>query len=288
MEKRARGEIRVHERRDGQVTYSLRFRVNGKREILTLGTDTDGWTCRKAERKLEDVLARIRAGVLGASRPAGAGTPIEPRHSMCSRPDGGRRAKASSGRGLARTTSGGCASTCCRSSATTRSRRSTSRSSSGYREHKVIERERVAEAIASRRAATGQARTASRSAEQREHQQDARHAHADPRQCRRARPPGVEPGSRKAAPAEGRQASAPAARGRRSQGAARCRRRDGPEPLPRSPDRSAADDRGDGEVRAARHGDVPAPVARRRRPSRAPGDRRGKDRRGQPPRRPES
>ncbi len=27
MEKRARGEIRVHERRDGQVTYSLRFRV---------------------------------------------------------------------------------------------------------------------------------------------------------------------------------------------------------------------------------------------------------------------
>ena len=63
MEKRARGEIRVHERKDGQVTYSLRFRVNGKREILTLGTDTDGWTFRKADRKLEDVLARIRAGV---------------------------------------------------------------------------------------------------------------------------------------------------------------------------------------------------------------------------------
>ena len=31
MEKRARGEIRVHERKDGQVTYSLRFRVNGPR-----------------------------------------------------------------------------------------------------------------------------------------------------------------------------------------------------------------------------------------------------------------
>src|ERR1700749_749505 len=62
MEKRARGEIRVHERKDGQVTYSLRFRVNGTREILTLGTDTDGWTFRKAERRLEDVLARIRAG----------------------------------------------------------------------------------------------------------------------------------------------------------------------------------------------------------------------------------
>jgi hypothetical protein len=49
MEKRASGEIRVHERKDGQVTYSLRFRVNGKREVLTLGTDTDGWTPRKAE-----------------------------------------------------------------------------------------------------------------------------------------------------------------------------------------------------------------------------------------------
>ncbi|MFZ1994526.1 MAG: tyrosine-type recombinase/integrase [Solirubrobacteraceae bacterium] len=63
MEKRASGEIRVHERKDGQVTYSLRFRVNGQREVLTLGTDTDGWTHRKAERKLDDVLARVRAGV---------------------------------------------------------------------------------------------------------------------------------------------------------------------------------------------------------------------------------
>ena len=70
MEKRARGEIRVHERKDGQVTYSLRFRAKGKREILTLGTDTDGWTFRKAERKLEDVLARIRAGVWEPPAPA--------------------------------------------------------------------------------------------------------------------------------------------------------------------------------------------------------------------------
>jgi integrase len=63
MEKRASGEVRVHERKDGQVTYSLRFRVDGKREILTLGTDTDGWTHRKAERRLDDVLAQVRAGV---------------------------------------------------------------------------------------------------------------------------------------------------------------------------------------------------------------------------------
>ncbi len=64
MEKRARGEIRVHERvRDGKLTFSIRFRIDGKRHSMTLGTDADGWTYRKAERKLEDVLAQVRAGV---------------------------------------------------------------------------------------------------------------------------------------------------------------------------------------------------------------------------------
>ena len=61
MEKRARGEIRVHERGNGRLTFSIRFRVNGKRVSLTLGTNEDGWTYRKAERKLDDVLAQIRA-----------------------------------------------------------------------------------------------------------------------------------------------------------------------------------------------------------------------------------
>jgi hypothetical protein len=63
MEKRARGEIRVHERNDGTLTFSLRFRANGRRNSMTLGTTKDGWTWRKAERKLEDVLAQVRAGV---------------------------------------------------------------------------------------------------------------------------------------------------------------------------------------------------------------------------------
>jgi integrase len=63
MEKRARGEIRVHQRQDGACTYSLRFRVNGRRRTITLGTDADGWNHRRAERKLEDVLAEIRVGV---------------------------------------------------------------------------------------------------------------------------------------------------------------------------------------------------------------------------------
>ncbi len=64
MEKRARGEIRVHERvRDGDLTFSLRFRVDGKRKIITLGRSSEGWTWQKAERRLDDVLARVRAGV---------------------------------------------------------------------------------------------------------------------------------------------------------------------------------------------------------------------------------
>jgi integrase len=70
MEKRARGEIRVHERNDGTLTFSIRFRVNGKRQTLTLGTNKDGWTWRKAERKLDDALAQVRAGVWQPEEPA--------------------------------------------------------------------------------------------------------------------------------------------------------------------------------------------------------------------------
>jgi len=72
MERGARGEVRVHERVDGRRTYSLRFRINGKRQCLTLGTDADGWNQRWAERKLEDVLAAVRAGVWEPPAPAGA------------------------------------------------------------------------------------------------------------------------------------------------------------------------------------------------------------------------
>ncbi len=63
MEKRAQGQIRTHERQDGKVTYSLRVRAYGRREVVTLGTDADGWTYRTAERKLEQILAEIQVGV---------------------------------------------------------------------------------------------------------------------------------------------------------------------------------------------------------------------------------
>jgi integrase len=71
MDKRSHGQIRTHERKDGLTTYSLRVRAYGRREVVTLGTDADGWTYRKAERKLEQVLAEIQVGVW---RPPSAGT----------------------------------------------------------------------------------------------------------------------------------------------------------------------------------------------------------------------
>ena len=63
MEKRSHGQIRTHDRKDGLTTYSLRVRAYGRREVVTLGTDADGWTMHKAERKLEQVLAEIQVGV---------------------------------------------------------------------------------------------------------------------------------------------------------------------------------------------------------------------------------
>lgn len=67
MEKRSHGQIRMHERKDGLTTYSLRVRAYGRREVVTLGTDTDGWTMRKAERALEQILAEIQVGRVAAA-----------------------------------------------------------------------------------------------------------------------------------------------------------------------------------------------------------------------------
>jgi integrase len=93
VEKRARGQIRLHERRDGQVTYSLRVRAYGRREILTLGTDTDGWTYRKAERMLDRALAEIEVGVWRPPRSQAIGDADQTFHVFASRWWGARRAE---------------------------------------------------------------------------------------------------------------------------------------------------------------------------------------------------
>src|SRR6516165_3243203 len=126
MEKRLHGQIRTHDRKDGLTTYSLRVRAYGRREIVTLGTDADGWTMRKAERMLEQVLAQIQVGVWRPpSMSAGGEDPtfheFAPR--WCS------HASRSCGRRCRRTTSGGLESICCRSSTHSTSPQSRSRSS---------------------------------------------------------------------------------------------------------------------------------------------------------------
>ena len=63
MARPPKGEVVEYERRDGLATFSLRVTADGERHRLRLGTQEDGWTRPRAERELEDVLARIRAGV---------------------------------------------------------------------------------------------------------------------------------------------------------------------------------------------------------------------------------
>jgi integrase len=43
--------------------YALRFRAYGERQYLTLGLETEGWTRRRAERELADVMADVRRGL---------------------------------------------------------------------------------------------------------------------------------------------------------------------------------------------------------------------------------
>jgi integrase len=44
------------------TTYALRFTAYGERRYVTLGTDRDGWTRRRAEEELANVLADVRRG----------------------------------------------------------------------------------------------------------------------------------------------------------------------------------------------------------------------------------
>jgi hypothetical protein len=92
MQKRPHGQIRAHDRKDGLITYSLRLRAYGRREVVTLGPDADGWTMRKAERKLEQILAEIQVGVW---RPPSMSAGVRTPRSTSSRRGGGSLASRS-------------------------------------------------------------------------------------------------------------------------------------------------------------------------------------------------
>jgi hypothetical protein len=70
MSREASGQITVSTLADGTQAFQLRFRAAGRRERLTLHERRNcdcgcggGWTQRTAGVELQNVLARIRAGV---------------------------------------------------------------------------------------------------------------------------------------------------------------------------------------------------------------------------------
>jgi len=76
MPRPATGQVQERVREGGRVVYALRFRANGKRRYVTLGSADDGWTRERAEQRLADELALVRMGRW--TEPAPAPTPVEP------------------------------------------------------------------------------------------------------------------------------------------------------------------------------------------------------------------
>lgn len=58
-------------------TYALRFRAYGRREYVTLGSSEEGWTRRRAEEELANLLADVRRGIWKPPTPQPAHQPTE-------------------------------------------------------------------------------------------------------------------------------------------------------------------------------------------------------------------
>lgn len=59
------------------VSFAIRFRAYGKREQITLGTRSEGWTKAKAESELSNVLADVRRGIWQPYEPEPVEAPCE-------------------------------------------------------------------------------------------------------------------------------------------------------------------------------------------------------------------
>ncbi len=62
MPPRPEGQI-IERRRATGTVYALRFRAYRRREYLTLGSSSDGWTRQRAEIELQNILADVRRGL---------------------------------------------------------------------------------------------------------------------------------------------------------------------------------------------------------------------------------
>jgi hypothetical protein len=59
MAVRPRGQVIERRLKSGRI-YAIRFHVYGRRRYLTLGHESEGWTRRRAEDALANVLADVR------------------------------------------------------------------------------------------------------------------------------------------------------------------------------------------------------------------------------------
>ena len=60
---RPSGQIREYRSPTGVVTYTLRVRVHGRRVNVRLGSELEGWNRPLAERRLQQTISEIEAGV---------------------------------------------------------------------------------------------------------------------------------------------------------------------------------------------------------------------------------
>ncbi len=67
MPRPATGSVAERRRKDHTI-FALRFRAYGKREYVTLGTETEGWSRARAEAELRHTLADVERGIWKPSR----------------------------------------------------------------------------------------------------------------------------------------------------------------------------------------------------------------------------
>src|SRR6476661_3762482 len=62
MARPSTGQV-VERKTSSGLVYALRFTAYGARQYVTLGSREDGWTIKKAEAELQNVLADVRRGI---------------------------------------------------------------------------------------------------------------------------------------------------------------------------------------------------------------------------------
>ena len=69
----------VIERQGAQgTTFAARFRAYGERQYITLGYSWEGYTRRRADTDLQDILADVRRGIWKPDRPEPTARPADP------------------------------------------------------------------------------------------------------------------------------------------------------------------------------------------------------------------